>query len=122
MSINDGYHNDYSDCGQNADHPDYRYDQYLPTPGEHARECWEWLQAVCPENNTQKKQAGNLDIITTNGENFSHDNSADLAWMVYVRFGRNLASAHAAWCRLLQNNCYMSDYEKLIKRSSLNNE
>lgn len=61
-------------------------------------------------------------IKTTKGETFSHDDSANMAWMVYRRFGRDLVVATAAWNRLLQNNCDVTQFHKLVQHSELNDE
>jgi len=55
-----------------------------------------------------------VDITTTNGERFSLQDSANMAWLVYRRFGRDLIEAAAAWNRLLGNNCDVSQFEKLL--------
>lgn len=53
-------------------------------------------------------------ITTTDGSVFTHEQSADLALMIYHRFGRDMNSAAAAWRRMLQNNCDNSDYIDLV--------
>ncbi len=54
------------------------------------------------------------DVTTTDGTVFTHEQSADLALMVYYRFGKDMDSAAAAWRRMLQNNCETSDYIDLL--------
>ena len=58
-----------------------------------------------------------LDVTTANGERFSTEQSADLAYMVYRRFGRNIPAAVAAWRRLLENNCDDVHFEALLALS-----
>lgn len=53
-------------------------------------------------------------VTTTNGEVFTGEQSAKLAFLVYVRFGRNLGSAHSAWKRMLQNNCSLMHFSELV--------
>lgn len=53
-------------------------------------------------------------ITTTNGEPFTYQESCDLAFQIYKRFGRNIESAHRAWMRLLENNCGLSHFETLV--------
>jgi hypothetical protein len=62
------------------------------------------------------------DITTTKGERFTYDDSADLAWMVWRRFGRDLTAATAAWNRLLGNNCDATQFDRLVEHSQLNDE
>lgn len=68
------------------------------------------------------KNSTALDVTSTKGERFSTDDSANLAWLVYRRFGRDLVSATAAWNRLLQNNCSVTDFDKLVGHADLNDE
>lgn len=58
-------------------------------------------------------------VKTTSGETFTGSQSSDLAWMVYLRFGRDTAAAHRAWCRMLQNNCTESQFIGLLVKSEL---
>jgi hypothetical protein len=62
------------------------------------------------------------DITTTKNERFSYEDSCDLAWMVYRRFGRDLYPATTAWNRLLQNNCDITQFQALVQHSRLNDE
>lgn len=54
-----------------------------------------------------------VNVTTTARETFTHEDSADLAWLVYRRFGRDAAAATAAWNRLLQNNCDEAQFMRL---------
>ncbi len=56
----------------------------------------------------------NLDVRTTAGEPFTGRDHARLALLVYRRFGRNAASATAAWRRMLENNCPERDFMALV--------
>jgi hypothetical protein len=53
-------------------------------------------------------------VTTTNKEVFSVDESAELARLVFKRFGRDSDVAAAAWRRMLGNNCTVSQYLKLV--------
>lgn len=55
-----------------------------------------------------------MDITTACGEKFEYEDSCDLAFMIYRRFARDMVDAHIAWQRLLQNNCSLSQFEKLV--------
>jgi len=43
-----------------------------------------------------------LDVVTTRGETFTGEQSAEMAYMIYVRWGRDIGAAHSAWKRLHQ--------------------
>jgi len=58
-------------------------------------------------------------ITTTSKETFTHGHACDLAWMIYLRFGRDMPSAAAAWRRLLQNNCTDAQFADLVEHSDL---
>jgi hypothetical protein len=62
------------------------------------------------------------DITTTKNEKFGYSDSADLAWMVYRRFGRDFDCATVAWNRLMQNNCNVGQFRALVRSSLLNDE
>lgn len=55
-----------------------------------------------------------VDITTTNGELFTGMQSAELARLVYLRFGRDVGAAHSAWKRMLQNNCSLRSFQSLL--------
>lgn len=55
-----------------------------------------------------------LSVTTTSGETFTAEDHKQLAQLVYRRFGHNLAAAASAWRRLLQNNCYDSQFATLV--------
>jgi hypothetical protein len=57
---------------------------------------------------------GNMDITTVCGEKFNYEDSCDMAFMIYRRFGREMEDAHIAWKRLLQNSCEFSQFEKMV--------
>jgi len=58
------------------------------------------------------------DITTTEGKVFTHEQSADLALMIYYRFGREIEPASAAWRRMLGNNCETADYMDLLTNAA----
>lgn len=51
----------------------------------------------------------NLTVTATNGQKFSGEDSAHMAYLVARRFGFEWEAAAAAWRRMLQNN--VSDYQ-----------
>lgn len=53
-------------------------------------------------------------IRTTAGETFTFEESADMARMVFKRFGNDLGAATAAWNRLMQTNCDTHQFQKLL--------
>ncbi len=53
-------------------------------------------------------------VTTTNRELFTGLEHVDLARLIFKRFGRNLASATAAWRRLLENNTTEKEFFELI--------
>jgi hypothetical protein len=54
------------------------------------------------------------DITTTEGTVFTHEQSADLALMIYYRFGRDMNASCAAWKRMLQNSTPVEDFTDLL--------
>lgn len=60
-----------------------------------------------------------MDSITTAGERFTIDDHARMAWLIHLRFGRNIQSGAAAWRRMLQNGCTDSDFEELVNAGAL---
>lgn len=65
-----------------------------------------------PTNNT----------FPTKNEVFSAGDCCNLAWLIYRRWGRDMAAAASAWRRLLQNNCADGDFAELVKASAMNDE
>lgn len=57
----------------------------------------------------------NLTVRTTNGELFTGDQSCELAYLIYLRFGSDDEAAHIAWKRLLQNNCPFVSYMRMVE-------
>jgi hypothetical protein len=60
-----------------------------------------------------------MPITTTNKERFSDEESRDLAFLVYKRFGRDESAAADAWRRLLVNNCSTGQFMALVQASRL---
>lgn len=56
----------------------------------------------------------NQTITTTAREEFTEEDSRDLARMVLRRFGYELDAATAAWRRLLGNSCPEHDFLDLV--------
>jgi len=60
-----------------------------------------------------------LDITTTNGQVFTGEESTDMAFLVYKRFGRDIGAAHTAWNRMLRNNCSLKFFVQLVERGQI---
>lgn len=58
-------------------------------------------------------------ITTTTGETFTWDDHCRLAWLIHLRFGRDIEAGAAAWRRLLQNSATASDFEQLVNEGGL---
>ncbi len=52
---------------------------------------------------------------TCGGEPFTFRQCAQLAYLIYVRFGRSLGAACLAWERMLQNTTDLSDFRELVE-------
>jgi len=59
------------------------------------------------------------DTRTTAGETFKWDDHCRLAYLIHVRFGRDLEAGAAAWRRLLQNSCPVDQFEQLVNEGAL---
>lgn len=59
-----------------------------------------------------------LTVTTTSGERFTEAQSCELAWLIYLRFGREVAAAAEAWRRMLLNSCTDAQYARLVRKSS----
>lgn len=68
-----------------------------------------------PESVDLMFQTSKPTITTTAGESFTWEEHKSLARLVYKRFGRNLEAAAAAWRRLLENSCQVSDFARLLE-------
>lgn len=53
-------------------------------------------------------------ITTTNKEAFTMAESADMARLIFKRFGRNPEAATEAWRRLLENDCSVEGFMDLV--------
>ena len=53
-------------------------------------------------------------ITTTDGKHFHMADHADMARLVYRRFGHDLVASTAAWRRLLQNSATEQDFLNLL--------
>lgn len=62
-----------------------------------------------------------MEVITTNGTVFSPTDHADLARLIYKRFGHNPEAATEAWRRMLQNNATVEDFMILLSPVTLTN-
>lgn len=54
------------------------------------------------------------DVKTITGEVFTYQNHCELAYLIWIRWGRSYRDSAAAWRRLFQNNCDDDDFAKLI--------
>ena len=61
----------------------------------------------------------NLDIHTVDGTVYTGVRSAKLAYQIWLRFGRDLGGALAAWRRMLQNNCPDESFAKRVAAGEL---
>lgn len=65
------------------------------------------------------KATAGLDVKTTSGRTFTEGQSAQLAYLIFLRFGENYEAALAAWWRLLQNNCTLGGFRSLVQAGQL---
>ncbi len=56
----------------------------------------------------------NLTVITTNGQPFTGEESAHLAYLIAKRFGFNWEEAADAWRRMLMNSTPNHKFEELV--------
>lgn len=57
-------------------------------------------------------------IKTVSGEWFEAEESAQLAFLIWKRWGRDLPAAAAAWRRLMQNSTTDAQFEALVEAAS----
>jgi hypothetical protein len=57
-----------------------------------------------------------MTITTTNGESFTDQEHAEMARLIYKRFGRDPKSATKAWQRLMENNCTEQQFMELVEK------
>lgn len=55
------------------------------------------------------------DVIANDGCVFTYKDHAALAFLIWRRWGRDMAAGAVAWRRLLQNDCSDEDYAALVK-------
>lgn len=60
------------------------------------------------------KNLDKYEIITTNGDKFCGKQSVELAYLIFLRFGKDYNVAHLAWKRMLQNNCSLESFKYLV--------
>ena len=53
-------------------------------------------------------------LTTTNGYPYSRREACQLAYGVWVRFGRDDVAATQAWCRLLENDTPVVEFKQLV--------
>ena len=55
-----------------------------------------------------------LHVTTTNGEVFTGEEHAQLAHLIWARWGKNYIAAHVAWKRLFENSASLSQFTSLV--------
>lgn len=58
------------------------------------------------------------DVTTTAGERFTQAEHAEMAWLIFKRFGRDDEAAAAAWRRMMQNGCAVADFMQLVDQGA----
>jgi hypothetical protein len=58
----------------------------------------------------------NLSVITTNGDCFTNEEHAVLAFLMLKRLGYNVEVAASKWRNMLDNNCPDTDFHELATR------
>jgi hypothetical protein len=60
-----------------------------------------------------------LDVRTTKGDVYKGEDSARLAYQIWLRFGQKDRDALNAWHRLFGNNCFLSDFMDLVNAGKI---
>ncbi|CAE7314011.1 unnamed protein product, partial [Symbiodinium microadriaticum] len=55
-----------------------------------------------------------MTVTTTNGKPFTMTQHAEMARLVFLRFGEDAEAATAAWSRMLESNCEVADFMELV--------
>ena len=55
-----------------------------------------------------------LTVTTTSGDKFTGLQHANMAWLIYRRFGNDMAAAAAAWRRMMENSTPDHQFEELV--------
>jgi len=53
-------------------------------------------------------------ILTTNGYSYSKRDACQLAYAIWLRFGRDDPAATQAWCNLLDTDTPVADFRRLV--------
>jgi len=61
-----------------------------------------------------RREPNDVAVYTTNREPFTYGQCAQLAYLIWLRFGCDMPSARAAWCRMLENNCTLNEFCELV--------
>lgn len=56
------------------------------------------------------------DIKTVAGDTFTNDESCRMAYLISKRFGHDVVLASLKWREMLQNNCGLVDFSRLVVR------
>lgn len=58
--------------------------------------------------------------LKINSEVFRHEDTANMAWLIYRRWARDIKAAACAWRRLLQNSCTDDQFLDLLTAAPMN--
>ena len=61
-------------------------------------------------------------ITTATGERFTGNDSCNLAWLIYSRWGRDIPAAASAYRRLMQNSCSDTALAEMVRLSPMQDE
>jgi hypothetical protein len=53
-------------------------------------------------------------LTTTAGEPYTYGQAAELAYLIFVRFGNDMQAAHEAWNRMLQSETPREQFQTLV--------
>ena len=54
-------------------------------------------------------------LTTTNGYAYRKQDACQLAYALWIRFGRDDAAAAQAWCKLLEDDTPVADFKRLVE-------
>lgn len=66
-----------------------------------------------PVNQSMLDRLDETAVTTTAGESWTYRQAGQLAYLIYVRFGRDMQASCEAWERLLQNSTPLNDFASL---------
>ena len=57
-----------------------------------------------------------MEVLTTiNGYEYLKQDACQLAYSIWVRFGRDDAAATQAWCKLLEDDTPVADFKRMVQ-------